>query len=299
MDNETLRAIEAIASKAVFITLVLSGVAYAVAWAARGSRTVPRVGAGLAGAGLAGCAAVFISRGLQPEAPRLPLTTLYEFAVMFTAGIVAFYLVASLRWDLRNIGTPVMALACAVFGLGSKWYQAVEPTLMPALNSVWLNIHVVTAMLAYGPLAVGAMTGAYALVLYAREGRGGRRAAAPRGDGDGEASDAKHLTGDDLDDITYRTIAFSFPWLTALIITGAIWAQYAWGTYWAWDVKEVWSLITWIIYAAYLHMRLMRGWKGRVTAAFGVIGLALVLFTWVGVQWLATHTTWVQSLHTY
>ena len=98
---------------------------------------------------------------------------------------------------------------------------------------------------------------------------------------------------DVLDDLSYKVIGFAFPLLTLCIITGAIWANYAWGTYWSWDPKETWSLITWIIYAAYLHARLMYGWKGKRAAWMAIFGFAAVLFTFFGVNYL------LPGLHSY
>lgn len=96
-----------------------------------------------------------------------------------------------------------------------------------------------------------------------------------------------------LDDIAYKMIGFAFPMLTLCIITGAIWANYAWGTYWSWDPKETWSLITWLVYAAYLHARLMYGWKGKRAAWMAILGFLAVLFTFFGVNYF------LPGLHSY
>ena len=96
-----------------------------------------------------------------------------------------------------------------------------------------------------------------------------------------------------LDLLNYRVISLGFLFLTLVIITGAIWAQKAWGRYWTWDPKETWSLITWLIYALYLHMRISRGWKGKKAAWFAVIGFLCVVFTYIGVN------TWIPSIHSY
>ncbi len=96
-----------------------------------------------------------------------------------------------------------------------------------------------------------------------------------------------------LDLISYRTVSLGFLFLTLVIITGAIWAERAWGRYWSWDPKETWSLITWIIYALYLHVRLSRGWNGKKAAWFAVIGFICVVFTYIGVN------TWIPGIHSY
>ena len=96
-----------------------------------------------------------------------------------------------------------------------------------------------------------------------------------------------------LDELSYKTILFAFPFLTLLIITGAIWAYYAWGRYWGWDPKETWSLVTWIVYSIYLHVRLTRGWEGKIPAAIAILGFGVVIFTYLGVNIL------VSGLHSY
>ena len=96
-----------------------------------------------------------------------------------------------------------------------------------------------------------------------------------------------------LDEIAYRIIAFGFIFLSMVMITGAIWAESAWGRYWAWDPKETWSFITWIIYAIYLHLRRSRGWQGKRAAIFAIVGFICVVFTYIGVN------TFIPSLHSY
>jgi cytochrome c-type biogenesis protein CcsB len=96
-----------------------------------------------------------------------------------------------------------------------------------------------------------------------------------------------------LDDLSYKTVMVGFPLLTLGIVTGAAWANYAWGTYWSWDPKETWSLITWLIYAAYLHARFTAGWRGKKTAILSVIGFAAVIFTYIGVNFV------LSGLHSY
>ena len=96
-----------------------------------------------------------------------------------------------------------------------------------------------------------------------------------------------------LDMISYRAVALGFLFLTFVIVTGAIWAERAWGSYWSWDPKETWSLITWIIYAIYLHLRLSKGWKGRTAAVFAAVGFVCVVFTYIGVN------TFIPSIHSY
>jgi cytochrome c-type biogenesis protein CcsB len=93
-------------------------------------------------------------------------------------------------------------------------------------------------------------------------------------------------TADELDRITYKTIAIAFPLLTLMIAAGAYWANRTWGSYWSWDPKETWAAITWLVYAGYLHMRITRGWRGRRAAYFAILGFAVVMFTFFGVTYL-------------
>ena len=111
--------------------------------------------------------------------------------------------------------------------------------------------------------------------------------------GSGDFADKYFPDKDHLDLLNYRIISLGFLFLTLVIITGAIWAQKAWGRYWTWDPKETWSLVTWIIYAIYLHMRISRGWRGKKAAWFAVIGFICVVFTYIGVN------TLIPSIHSY
>ncbi|RPJ07021.1 MAG: c-type cytochrome biogenesis protein CcsB, partial [Deltaproteobacteria bacterium] len=147
--------------------------------------------------------------------------------------------------------------------------------LMPALQSNWLSIHVMTCLLGYGGFAVSAV-GAVGFLIADRRG-----------------SAVTPGTKDMLETLLAQTIAFGFLFLTLGILTGAVWANSAWGAYWQWDPKETWSLITWFVYAVFLHCRLMRGWRGRRAAWISLIGFACVLFTFIGVNYL------LSGLHSY
>ena len=150
---------------------------------------------------------------------------------------------------------------------------------MPALQSRWLGFHVSMAIISYGSFGV-AFAVAMVLVFGNRLKAGGLT--------------DRHLPDEDtLDLIIYRAVALGFLFLSLCIVTGAIWAQKAWGSYWSWDPKETWSLITWIIYAIFLHLRLNRGWRGRKAAVFAIVGFLCVIFTYVGVN------TLLAGLHSY
>jgi cytochrome c-type biogenesis protein CcsB len=149
------------------------------------------------------------------------------------------------------------------------------------LQSNWLTAHVITCFLGYAAFAL-----AFSLsLLYLLKSRGG--------EGAGGFLETRLPSSSLLDDYSYRLIAVGFPMLTLGIITGAAWANEAWGSYWSWDPKETWSLIIWLIYAAYLHARLARGWQGRRAAWLSVFGFAATLFCYLGVN------LFLSGLHSY
>jgi cytochrome c-type biogenesis protein CcsB len=242
-----------------------------------------RAGAWLAAAGAAILTGALAARGLR--AAHWPLTSEYEFALAFalTVALAALVPVTKARSRIpvvqaTAILTAALLVAYARFALPIA-KRALQP-LPPALDSVWLPLHVGTAALAYGALALaGAARLAWLLgdrVL--NESEGHRRA--------------------DTEWLLDRAIAAGFPLLTLSMILGMIWAQVAWGRYWGWDLKEVWTLITWLIYAVYWHVRRWPRWQGRRLAWLALIGLASVLFTFLGVGWLA-RTVGLESLHLF
>jgi len=162
--------------------------------------------------------------------------------------------------------------------------QAPQP-LLPALRSLWLQLHVGTAAIAYGAFAVACGGG----VMYLA----GELTSRQRGTGD-----AGPFSLPLSDRFTYWAVAFGYPFMSLSIITGAIWAQVAWGRYWGWDIKETWALITWLIYTLFLHLRAIKGWRGRPVAVLSVIGFVVVLFTFLGVGWLARRVG-LESLDVY
>ncbi|MDD3823416.1 MAG: c-type cytochrome biogenesis protein CcsB [Sphaerochaetaceae bacterium] len=208
-------------------------------------------------------------------ANRLPFSNQYEFALSFAWGIVLSFLILYRIYRFGAIGAFVMPLAILVMGYASLQSKAVRP-LMPALQSHWLTFHVGTAILSYGAFALACGISIIYLIDAKRTG------------------DHRILKDPEVSDmLTYRVIVFGLLMLTVVIISGAIWAQKAWSRYWAWDPKETWSLITWIIYAIYLHLRLRRNWRGKSAAWFSIIGFISVLFTFVGVNIL------LPSIHSY
>ena len=211
-------------------------------------------------------------------AGRVPLSNQYEFATAFAWGIVLCFIIFEIKFSYKAMGTFVTPIAFLIMGYAAMQSKDIRP-LMPALQSNWLSIHVGTAVISYG--AFGVAAGVSLMYLL-------------RNQFSNSPFVKKHLPDLlTLDLISYRAIALGFFFLTLVIVTGAIWAEQAWARYWSWDPKETWSLITWIIYAVYLHARIMRGWQGKKTALFSVIGFICVLFTYIGVN------TLLPSIHSY
>ncbi|MHB8121184.1 MAG: c-type cytochrome biogenesis protein CcsB [Desulfuromonadaceae bacterium] len=214
-----------------------------------------------------------------------PLSNLYESVVFFSWTIVLIYALLDITYKYRVIGVFVMPFAM----LGMSWAQlgmnnSIEP-LVPALQSNWLLYHVVTCFLGYAAFAVACGISIMYLI------KAGYEESADRSSG--SAMLAMFPPIKVLDDLNYRAIMIGFPLLTLGIITGAAWANYAWGTYWSWDPKETWSLIVWFVYAAFLHARITKGWVGRRAAWLSIIGFAATIFCYLGVNLL------LSGLHSY
>jgi len=211
----------------------------------------------------------------------IPLSNMYESLIFFSWTIILIYLFLEFRFKQRTIGIfatafAFMAIAASSILPGSD--ARIRP-LIPALQSNWLAIHVITCFFGYAAFAVSFGISILFLIQNKREGGGGPLGWLPN---------TKIL-----DEINYRSIIIGFPMLTVGIITGAAWAHYAWGSYWSWDPKETWSLITWLIYAAFLHARISRDWRGRKMAFLSLIGFLAVLFTYFGVSYI------LAGLHSY
>lgn len=227
-----------------------------------------------------------VARGVA--AGRLPWGNMYEFTAMLTFAAVTAYLVLLVRQRVRYLG--LFVLFPVVLGLGiavTVLYVPAGP-LMPALHSYWLGIHVTAAITGSGIFTVGTA----ATVLYLTAQRYERRRAADKKVGFSALAE-RLPSKETLDRVAYRTIAFGFPIWTFALIAGAIWAEAAWGRYWGWDPKETWMLITWVIYAGYLHARATAGWKGTRAAVIALLGFAAFLFNYFGVN------MWITGLHSY
>jgi cytochrome c-type biogenesis protein CcsB len=215
---------------------------------------------------------------------RAPLTNLYESLVFFALTIAVVYLLMEKKFGIKTAGAFVTPFPFLIMAYASLNPNDIQP-LVPALQSNWLISHVVTCFIGYAAFAVS--FGVSFLYLFkVRAERG------PTKSKKGELLD--YLPGSDLlDEVGYKTIAIGFPLLTIGIITGAFWANVAWGTYWSWDPKETWSLIVWLIYAAYLHARITKGWKGKKAALLSIVGFTATLFCYLGVNLI------LSGLHSY
>ncbi|WP_067794498.1 c-type cytochrome biogenesis protein CcsB [Actinomadura formosensis] len=225
---------------------------------------------------------VLVTRGLA--ANRWPWGNMYEFLTAISFAAVTAFVVVMFRYRARFLGAFVMAAAVVALGVANIWlYDSVGP-VSPALNSYWIAIHVTAAIIATGAFTVaGAAT-----ILYLLKDRAESRGAVAAG---GVLSRIPSV--ESLDRLSMRVTMFAFPIWTAAIIMGAIWADQAWGRYWGWDPKEIWSFVTWIIYAAYLHARATAGWKGRKAAILSLLAFAALMFNFFGVNYI------FQGLHSY
>ncbi len=214
-----------------------------------------------------------------------PLSNLYESVVFFSWTIILIYGIIEFKYKYRIIGAFVVPFAL----LGMAWAQlglhsGIEP-LVPALQSNWLLYHVITCFLGYAAFAVACGISIMYLIKEKQEATSGD---VPAGGIVAQFPGVKVL-----DDLNYRAIMIGFPLLTLGIVTGAAWANYAWGTYWSWDPKETWSLIVWFVYAAFLHARITRGWVGKRAAILSIVGFGATIFCYLGVNLL------LSGLHSY
>jgi cytochrome c-type biogenesis protein CcsB len=215
-------------------------------------------------------------------AHRAPWGNMFEFTITALVFVVGVYLILVWRAGLHWLGLPVTMLAAVGNGLAvTVFYVAVAP-LVPALHSVWFLIHIVAAAISGAAFNVGGLMSILYLIKKRAEERGTVRGYFSR------VPDSRKI-----DLIAYRFNAFAFPLWTFTVVAGAIWAEYAWGRYWGWDPKETWALVTWVIYACYLHARSTAGWRGTRAAVIAIIGLASFWFNFVGINLL------VSGLHSY
>jgi cytochrome c-type biogenesis protein CcsB len=257
-----------------------------------------------------------------------PLSNLYESLMFLVWGVTAVTIFLQLNLRVALIGAMSSPVALFIAGFATlslpETMQAPSP-LVPALKSNWLMMHVTVMMLSYASLILGSLLGIFFLVLvyshrdklkqqgnstgqkYPQESAemSFYRATAYRASMESEKGlesfeqeqerhEKERLTLlEGIDNLSYRTIGFGFPLLTLGIIAGAVWANEAWGSYWSWDPKETWALITWLVFASYLHARITRAWQGEKPAIIASIGFVVVWICYLGVNFLG------KGLHTY
>lgn len=216
-----------------------------------------------------------------------PFSNMYESLVFFSWCIALTYLALEYIYKNQTLGAFVMPFAFLSQALAEywpQWNQDLRP-LMPALQSNWLIAHVIACFIGYAAFAVAFGVAIMYLLKNFNVERSGKST------GTGIFASLPPLNT--IDDVVYKTILFGFLWLSAGIISGAVWANSAWGTYWSWDPKETWSLITWFVYAATLHARFTRGWGGKRIAWMAVLGFICTVFTYYGVNFV------LSGLHSY
>lgn len=238
-------------------------------------RILLKIATGFTSMGFLSITAIIIGRTIASR--RIPLSNMFEFGLFFLWSAVGVYLYIYFKNRLRPLGVIILPLAALMtFGLLTL-DKEIKP-LMPALKSNWLYFHVFTAIAAYGCFTVSF---AVALLYLMKDRWTSNKLSA------GIPALAV------LDELTYKIICIGMPFLTLCIVTGAFWAEKAWGQYWSWDPKETWSLITWLIYAAFLHMRLISNWRGKKAIYLTIAGFLAVVFTFLGVNLL------LPGLHSY
>lgn len=217
---------------------------------------------------------------------HIPVSNLYEVFILFAIITALIYLYYEKKYETRSMGAFVLLVITAAVAF-LLWYHfdrnaaEIKP-LVPALQSYWMKIHVPANFVGYGAFALAAMIGVAYLIKDAAVKRNPNGLVA-----------ARLPSLDMMDDVMHKSIALGFAFFTIATVLGAMWAAEAWGGYWSWDPKETWALIVWLNYAAWLHMRLMKGLRGPILAWWAVIGLFVTLFAFVGVN------MFLSGLHSY
>ena len=233
-----------------------------------------------------------VGRGMAADPNRVPWGNMYEFTVSGTFVVTLLYVALHRRFGLGWMGPLVVGFVVSVLMVAVIWLHDEVAPLTESLNSPWLVIHVVSAVIATGAFTLGGI----ASIMYLVRERAERRAVAAGRELSGWLARVPALPA--LDRLAYRVHAFAFPvWTFAVLVTGPIWAHEAWSRYWNWDPKEVWAFITWVVYAGYLHARATAGWKGRRAAMLALLGLATLWFNFIGINYFSTTSQHSYALH--
>jgi cytochrome c-type biogenesis protein CcsB len=261
MSESTLFAI-------TFILYILSAFFY-LAFMFSKKPSWAKTGSALAIAGLVIHTAALIVRTI--ESGHAPFTNMYESLSFLSWASVLAFVTIDKKFKIPKIGPHIMLIVIGLVALASSPLMPKEATpLVPALQSYWLWLHVSVTLIGEAFFSIAFITSI--MYLAAKE------------------ADKK----DKWDSVSYRCVAVGFPLFTlGGLVFGMVWAYKAWGTYWSWDPKEVWSLITWFVFALYLHTRIVMGWKGKRSAVIAIIGFLAALFTYFGVNYL------LAGLHSY
>lgn len=225
-----------------------------------------------------------VARGI--DAGHVPWSNMYEYTISGSFFAVAAFLIIQRRRDIAFLGAGVTGIATVALGLAMTVLYKDADTLPPALQSYWLVIHVSIAVLVTGILTVSFLASALQLMRDSRDS--GTRWTGAR---------LRFLdaipTAANLEALSFRLNAVGFVLWTFTVMAGAIWAEHAWGRYWGWDPKEVWSFVIWVLYAAYLHARTTQGWAGRRSAWLAIAGYGALIANFTVVN------LFFQGLHTY
>ena len=259
--------------------LYLTSALLYVAFLMRNSKGFQRAGSSLFMAGFLIQLGAVLARYVQ--AGYTPITTYYESLSFFALCISGFFIFLNIRYRIGTLGGLIAPVVCIMLVWALTFPSAVRP-LPPALKSFWLPLHTVFAFLGNAIFFTGFLVSLVYLVLERRIKRKNI-----------QSFSTLYPSLETLDVVNYKCMSYGFPFLTIGIITGSIWAEYAWGSYWNWDPKEVWSLVTWIVYAILIHNRLTIGWRGRKTAYLMILGFISVAVTFLGVSFL------LGGLHSY
>ena len=240
-----------------------------------------------------------------------PLSNLYESLMFLAWGITFISLITENRSRvsiISSLSSPIALFVCGFASLSLPENMQAPSPLVPALKSNWLMMHVTVMMLSYASLILGSLLGIFFLAL--AWGKTDKVTLQGNSLGKGFTSTLLQMSTtevdqhypqikdrltllESVDNLSYRTISFGFPLLTIGIIAGAVWANEAWGSYWSWDPKETWALITWLVFASYLHARITKTWQGERPAIIASVGFVVVWICYLGVNFLG------KGLHTY